>query len=94
MIQTSQSTSLQRLIQKRNLSQEDALERIRAQSCRRGIGNLAEEIEMGTVTGVIPNDGGEEQLWDGMKSALVDVNYWKDGQCPGENNAFFKFLQD
>ena len=49
---------------------------------------------MGTVTGVIPNDGGEEQLWDGMKSALVDVNYWKDGQCPGENNAFFKFLQD
>ena len=54
-----------------------------AQTSRRGIGNLEEEIKNNVVTAVIKNDSSLEDLSTALRKSLVDPNAWKraDSEC-------------
>lgn len=69
--------ALARLMETRGLTEEEATKRIDAQDSRRGIGNLRSEVEAGTVTKVIVNDGSLEDLEGSLRSALDDLGCWK-----------------
>jgi dephospho-CoA kinase len=69
--------ALDRLMETRGLSQEEAEKRINAQESRRGIGNLKEEIRNGVVTGVIENKGSLDELKQTLSAALNDSQSWK-----------------
>jgi len=71
------SIAMERLMETRGLSKEEAQKRISAQESRRGIGNLDMEISNGIVTGVIKNEGGLDDLKGALSSALNDPQYWK-----------------
>ena len=71
------SIAMERLMETRGLSKEEAQKRISAQESRRGIGNLDMEISNGIVTGVIKNEGGLDELKGALSSALTDPQYWK-----------------
>ena len=58
VVRSSSQLSAQRLVTHRGMDREDAMKRMEAQLCRRGIGNLEQELLKGTVTAVIDNDGG------------------------------------
>ena len=83
---SSSETRLNRLVMKRGMKEEDALERMKAQLSSRGIGNLNEELKNGTVTGVIVNDGGDENgdelLWGELQNCFDDPKCWKEGRSP------------
>jgi len=65
------------------MEKEDALNRLKAQLSRRGIGNWKEELEGGAVTAVIENEGRTtSDLWDKMKQCLEDPKCWKSDRCP------------
>lgn len=72
------------------MDKDDALKRMEAQVSRRGIGNLKEEIENGTVTAIIENsgnsnsssDGGSDTLWNTLRQCIQDPKSWKAGRCP------------
>jgi len=83
VVKASPQTSTKRLVENRGLEENDALKRIEAQSSRRGMGNLEEELRNGAVTAVIENNGeGEEILWENMKAVLMDQKCWKVDRCP------------
>jgi len=69
--------ALQRLIETRGLTSEEATKRIDAQKSCRGIGNLSEEVENGVVTGVVVNDGSLEDLKQTLEKSLDDPSFWK-----------------
>jgi dephospho-CoA kinase len=69
--------ALERLIETRGLSQEEAEKRMNAQECRRGIGNLQEEISNGVLTGVIENKGSLDELKQALSDALNNSKSWK-----------------
>lgn len=69
--------ALQRLIETRGLTPEEATKRIGAQKSCRGIGNVSEEVENGVVTGVVVNEGSIEDLKQTLEKALDDPNFWK-----------------
>mmetsp|Transcript_26698 Transcript_26698/g.30567 ORF Transcript_26698/g.30567 Transcript_26698/m.30567 type:complete len:388 (+) Transcript_26698:124-1287(+) len=75
VIRSSTKTRTERLVSKRNMNEKDALQRIKAQYKRRGIGNSEEEIENGTVTAVIENDGG-----------VIDINSTSDDTVNNNQN--------
>jgi dephospho-CoA kinase len=77
VVTTPKSTALERLMQTRGLSQEEAQKRIDAQQSRRGIGTIQEEIDNGIVTGVIENNGSLESLKKSLNEALDDPKFWK-----------------
>lgn len=77
VVTTSTPLALQRLVDNRGFSQEEAQKRIEAQRQRRGIGNLHEEVEKGVVTKVIENEGSEVELQDKLQEALEDPTAWK-----------------
>ena len=54
-----------------------------AQTSRRGIGNLEEEIKNNVVTAVIKHNGSLEDLSTALRKSLVDPNAWKkaDSEC-------------
>lgn len=83
---SSSEIRLNRLVMKRGMKEEDALERMEAQLSSRGIGNLNEELENGSVTGIIVNDGGDdngdELLWDKLRQCFDDPKCWKEGRFP------------
>ena len=54
-----------------------AIKRMDAQTSRRGIGNLEEEIKNNVVTAVIKNDNSLEDLSTALRKSLVDPNAWK-----------------
>ena len=54
-----------------------AIKRMDAQTSRRGIGNLEEEIKNNVVTAVIKNDSSLEDLSTALRKSLVDPNAWK-----------------
>ena len=80
VIQSSESVAIQRLKDNRGLTEEESLVRINAQNKRRGIGSansdggmsdeLRREMEDGTVTAVITNDGSMEDLEKALGKAL------------------------
>ena len=79
VVTASKSTAITRLIETRNLSQEEALKRYDAQISRRGIGNLQDEINQGIVSSVIENNGSIEDLKVTLKDALSNPKSWKKG---------------
>jgi dephospho-CoA kinase len=78
VVTAPREVALQRLMETRGLSQDEAEKRINAQESRRGIGNLQQEIEQGVVTGVIENNGGLDELTTALKNALDDSSCWKN----------------
>ena len=85
-VSSSSEIRLKRLVTKRGMKEEDALERMEAQLSSRGIGNLNEELQNGSLTGVIVNNGGDdngdELLWDELRQCFGDPKCWKEGRCP------------
>ncbi len=82
VVQSSAEVSTDRLVAHRNMTKEDALQRMEAQLSRRGIGNLEEEMKNGYVTAVIENNGNcSEELWNNIRERLIDPKAWKDGRC-------------
>ena len=93
VIQSSPSVAIQRLMDNRGLSEEEALVRIRAQEKRRGIGGgggdkddgndegickkLQEEMDKGVVTSVVTNDGTLEELEEALQKALCNPASFK-----------------
>ena len=75
-VTVSQNVAIRRLQGNRNLSVEESEKRIKAQSSRRGIGNLQQEVENGIVSAVIPNDGTLEELKACLIMKLTDPNAW------------------
>jgi dephospho-CoA kinase len=77
VVTTSKSIALERLMETRGLSQEEAEKRITAQDSRRGIGNLDEEVKTGVVSGVVENTGSLDDLKTALSNALKDPKSWK-----------------
>ena len=76
VVEASPEVSLQRLVEHRGMTKEDAQKRMEAQQSRRGIGNLQEEVHDGIVSAVIKNDEGTEALQANLKAALEDPSCW------------------
>jgi dephospho-CoA kinase len=76
VIQSSPSVAVQRLKENRGLTEDEAMARINAQQKRMGIGNPEDadkfraEVQKGTVTSVITNDGTLEELKSALDAAL------------------------
>ena len=77
VVKTPSDIALERLVENRGFTKEEARKRIDAQEPRRGIGNLDEEVEKGVVTRVIDNVGTEQDLQDALQQALNDPTAWK-----------------
>jgi dephospho-CoA kinase len=77
VVTTATSTALDRLMETRGLSKEEAEKRISAQESRRGIGNLQKEVDSKVVTAVIENNGTLDDLKQALQKALEDANSWK-----------------
>eukprot|EP00934_Nitzschia_sp_Nitz4_P004743 Nitzschia sp. Nitz4//scaffold2_size372955//365995//366903//NITZ4_000484-RA/size372955-processed-gene-0.462-mRNA-1//1//CDS//3329546961//4733//frame0 len=77
VVRTPRTTALQRLMETRGLSEEEANKRIDAQESRRGIGNLEEELQNKVVSKVIENAGSLEDLKQSLQQALDDPKAWK-----------------
>jgi dephospho-CoA kinase len=77
VVTTPTPVALQRLVEHRGFTHEEAQKRIEAQQPRRGIGNLGEEVEKGIVTKVIENEGSPEELQHKLQQALEDPTAWK-----------------
>jgi dephospho-CoA kinase len=69
-------SALQRLVNTRDMTEEDAQQRLNAQLPRRGVGNLADEVEAGRVSAVIENNGGLQELREALKAKLSDPKAW------------------
>lgn len=86
VVRASTETRTKRLVEYRGLEESDALTRIKAQWTRRGIGNLEEELQTGTVTAVIENnEEDEEKLWNEIKTVFMNAESWKASRCPSLN---------
>ena len=77
VVRAPQKTAVERLIEYRSFTREDAEKRIEAQNPRRGIGNVEEEVKNGVVTAIIENTGGLEELKKALLDKLNDSNAWK-----------------
>ena len=65
------------------MKEADAVQRLEAQESRRGIGNWEEELKEGVVSTVIDNNGMEDtELWEKLKTCLLEETSWKDKRCP------------
>eukprot|EP00559_Dactyliosolen_fragilissimus_P000746 CAMPEP_0184865896 /NCGR_PEP_ID=MMETSP0580-20130426/19588_1 /TAXON_ID=1118495 /ORGANISM="Dactyliosolen fragilissimus" /LENGTH=307 /DNA_ID=CAMNT_0027365275 /DNA_START=65 /DNA_END=984 /DNA_ORIENTATION=- len=60
-IHASPEITTKRLMENRNMKEDEATQRIEAQQSRRGIGNLQDEIRNGSIHAVIQNDWEEGQ---------------------------------
>ena len=73
-----ENVAVQRLMQNRDLSREEALKRIHAQASRRGIGNIDEEVRKKVVTATIDNSGSLDTLKEALSQKLDDDAAWYD----------------
>jgi dephospho-CoA kinase len=80
VVTVSQLNAARRLQDSRNLTVEESNKRIQAQSSRRGIGNLQNEVDNGIVSAVIPNDSSLEDLKARLLATLNDPNAWYQKQ--------------
>jgi dephospho-CoA kinase len=76
VVAVSKNVAMERLQQNRGLTESEAEQRIAAQQPRRGIGNLADEVDAGVVTAVIENNGSVEELKHQLAEKLVDARAW------------------
>jgi dephospho-CoA kinase len=76
VVSVSESVALTRLQDSRGLTAAEAGKRITAQKPRRGIGNLAEEVDSKVVTAVIENNGSLDALKQQLSEKLVDPQAW------------------
>lgn len=92
VVQASPSVAVQRLMENRGLTEEDAMVRIRAQQKRRSLlskdedsecisDELRDEIKKGIVTAVVTNDGTMEELQKTLESTLCDAAAFKTVSC-------------
>lgn len=70
-VRVSPEVAQERLMTTRGLTETEAMSRIQAQKSCRGIGNLNDEYESGTVHTVIENDGNLDQLQQKLQNALT-----------------------
>lgn len=68
--------ALQRMMQTRGLSRDEAMKRMDAQQCRRGIGNIQQEVNDGVVTAAIENSGSLEELQQSLFMQLKNPSAW------------------
>jgi dephospho-CoA kinase len=76
VVSVSESVALTRLQETRGLTAAEAEKRIDAQKPRRGIGNLAEEVDSKVVTAVIENNGSLDALKQQLSEKLMDPQAW------------------
>ena len=76
VVTAPREVALQRLMETRGLSKEESEKRINAQTSRRGIGNLDEEVQKGVVTHVIENKSTLDALALALQSALANPKAW------------------
>lgn len=76
VVTASHRVALDRLMENRDLSEEEAEKRMGAQSSRRGIGNLKEEVKNKVVTSVVQNDGSLDDLTKALAEMLSDEATW------------------
>lgn len=69
--------AIERLVEYRSFTAEDAKKRIEAQKTRRGIGNVEAEFMEGVVTAIIENEGGLDELKAALLEKLDDSKAWK-----------------
>ena len=77
VVRVPREFAIDRLMEFRAFSQQDAEQRIDAQQGRRGIGNLDQEVQDGVVTAVIENTGDLDALKASLLEKLNDSNSWK-----------------
>lgn len=98
VVRSSSQITTQRLVENRRMDKDDAVKRMEAQMSRRGIGNVQDEIDNGTITAIIENDkDSSDNLWEMLKQTFMDPKSWKDGRCPTckqpNLNLFLKFKE-
>lgn len=76
VVTVPRSVAIQRITTRRNLTVTEAEKRIEAQFSRRGIGNIAQEVEKKVVTATIDNSGTLEQLKQNLERKLDDASAW------------------
>jgi dephospho-CoA kinase len=77
VVRVPHNLAVERLVQYRNLTKEEAEKRIQSQKSRRGIGNVEEEVEKGAITAIIENTGDVEQLKKSLLENLNNDKSWK-----------------
>lgn len=80
VVTTPRETALERLVQTRNLTTEEASKRIDAQESRKGIGAIGDEVEQGIVQRVVANDGSLDELTEILEKSLDDPGCWKENE--------------
>jgi dephospho-CoA kinase len=76
VVTASPSVALDRLMESRGLSKEEAEKRMAAQLSRRGIGNLDDEVRNKVVTAVIDNSGSLDDLQQALSQTLSNASTW------------------
>lgn len=76
MITADKHVALQRLVESRNMSLEDASQRWEAQQSRQGIRNLDQQVNNRIVTAVVDNSGSLDELKERLQLALNDEKSW------------------
>jgi dephospho-CoA kinase len=71
--------AVQRITETRGLSVEEAEKRIEAQTFRRGIGNVEDEVKNNVVTATIDNSGSLDELKEALSTKLKDETAWYSG---------------
>lgn len=78
VIRAPHQAAVDRLVENRSFTKEDAEKRMEAQKTRRGIDNVDEEVKNGVVTAIIENTGGVDELKAALLEKLEDPNAWKN----------------
>jgi len=67
---------LQRRIETRGWTKEEAEQRLDAQVSRRGIGNLDDEVANKNISAVVDNSGSLDDLKSTLEKALNNPSLW------------------
>ena len=78
-------------MENRGMTQEDAAARIDVQNSRRGIGNVEEELENGSISCIIENNGDIDELTSKLNVAWNDPESWGAVNVPKRGGLDAKF---
>ena len=76
MVTAKRDVALQRLIETRGWTKEEAEQRLDAQVSRRGIGNLDDEVANKNISAVVDNSGSLDDLKSTLEKALNNPSLW------------------
>jgi len=82
VVKLPRERALHRMMENRGMTQEDAAARIDAQNSRRGIENVIEELENGSISCIIENNGDVEDLRSKLNVAWNDPESWGAVNAP------------